>query len=857
MKITGFSMKKRDNILSLCVTICFVIFLNSYDVWATTEAVVEEVILNTSPSSIRIKLNIEAPYKVIQVDDREILIAFKDAWIGETIEYLGDQNSIINRVNGEMLAGDVAAFVINTKADIKSVKTNWIDSVQTLSVVIDGSVRNKSPEKKTRVVIEEPKVAVEAKKSVPAVNNRPKVKGRFEKPSPIMPNRISQNRISQKLSPTLHTVEPVKMGEFSGTTADILVKMTEDRCSSSRIFKKALELSKKEKWQKAFSMLDDYIVEKPSAQCLELSYFLRAYNYYRWSVKQNNGVDLLKGTDLLQQAITLFPESPYLPYAFASLGQLYLAMKNQPQAVGYFSFVLDSYKKYPGKPELLYEIGRIYADNEKLKDAIVKLDEVIKYYPESSVFQNSRIKYGEVLFKQKQFIKALKVLSDVVQKDPQKIYEKPDLLLCMGNAYYELGDHKEARKTLLKVYNLFPDLKKNDIILTKIGDSYAGGRHTDKAIAIYRLVTKQYPDTEGFIISSMRLADIYEDRAEKEKLYNMIIKDYPKNPLAHMSMMRMAGLQFDEGEFKKAITTVEKLLTMQPGALKYDALVLMSKSYMALYDRYFKDDDYPAVLTNYEVHKRRLDLFENKKILLLVGKSYLKAHLFEQAFDRLMITYKLYEQGEKRPPDLIYNLAMAMYELNRHDEALNMFKHYVRKFPKGPDVANAYFYMGKVRLAVNQYEKAIKNFKLAFKRSNDKKQKADILMDEADGYIGMREYKKAVQELINSIDLLASEPEKYKKGIFKAYKNMGDAYLAYNAYVKAAQAFSTAVGYADPVETAANMQFLTGDAYEKGDILEKAVAAFNEVVSTGDSFWGAIARERLRSIELSEKLSKT
>ena len=842
-------MKKEGVILFLCF-VAFVIVFKDSNVLSTEKVVVEEVTLGTKPSSIKIKLNADVPYKVIQVDDKEVLIALKNAWIEEEIEFPGGKDSLISRVNAQMLADDVVAFVVNTKNDVLNVKTSWIEQTQTLLVVFDGDDNSVSKDislsAKKVEIMEGQKVLIDPETHLPMLE-----KNIVKKP---LSERLSMAQ--QKKLPTLHSVVPIKQRIFSGDVSDMLVEMASDACSRARGFNKALILSREKMWQDAFSILDDYITENPSGRCTESAFFLRAYDYYQWCRKQKDDAVLLKGTDMLQEVITLFPKSPYLPYAFSALGQLYLAMGNKPQTVGYFDYVLDNYKEYHGKPELLYILGCIDFDKGKFKDSIEKFYDVIVNYPASVVFQDSRIKYGEALFKQKQFINALDVFKDVVEKDYPKIYDSPDLLLSMGNAYYELEDHEKAGETLLKVYNLFPDIENKDIILTKVGDSYAGAKHIDKAISIYRLVTLQYPDTEGFVLSSMRLADIYKDRSEKEKLYNMIIKDYPENPLALQSMIKIAMLQFDAGELKETIVTLETLLSMRPGILRYDALLLMSKAYEVLYEAEFEAGNYPAVLANYETHKRLIDHFENKRILLIVGKSYLEGHLFEQAFMKFMTSYKLYNRG-KRPSDLIYNLAVSMYELDRSDEAINMFKQYIRNFPKDVGIVKAYTYLGKIRLSLKQYKKAIENFKVAFEQSVVDKEKAYILIDEADGYVGLKQYKMASTGLVEAVKLLTLEPEKNKKKIFQAYKKMGDVYFAYNAYVKAAEAFSSATRYTALNEDVANMQFLTGNAYEKGKIIEKAVNAFNEVVLTGDSFWGSIAQERLQSIELAKTLSNT
>ena len=85
-----------------------------------------------------------------------------------------------------------------------------------------------------------------------------------------------------------------------------------------------------------------------------------------------------------------------------------------------------------------------------------------------------------------------------------------------------------------------------------------------------------------------------------------------------------------------------------------------------------------------------------------------------------------------------------------------------------------------------------------------------------------------------------------------AYKKLGNTYLRLTSYVQAADAFSMALNFSEGNREKANLGFLLGDAYQKGNIIQKAKEAFEQVTGNYDSVWARLARQRLTTLELAE-----
>ena len=55
----------------------------------------------------------------------------------------------------------------------------------------------------------------------------------------------------------------------------------------------------------------------------------------------------------------------------------------------------------------------------------------------------------------------------------------------------------------------------------------------------------------------------------------------------------------------------------------------------------------------------------------------------------------------------------------------------------------------------------------------------------------------------------------------------------------------------------ANLGFLLGDAYQKGNILPKAREAFEQVADRYNSVWARLARQRLTTLDLARTVSNS
>ncbi|MBF0302531.1 MAG: tetratricopeptide repeat protein [Desulfamplus sp.] len=852
---------------------------------------------------IRLQVTEKITGKVIMVDDREILIALKNIRPAEGMTHFYKSNDIIRKIELDVLPGNVLAIVVTGKRAFKSVSHNWDNSGLNLTVRFNGAEDNekiKSGNSKPERLHSEKRTSSKSKSSPQTKRadkssqptkkvKEPEVSSKSVTLTSMSDSKAVEPAVVKSESATVvskkELVKPKsnyvnssgdkktygtrknRLSDTAGDITDIVAAADLMSCNDNEL-KKAYMLIKQSDWQNAFDILDSYL-EKGGTECIEKADFLKAYTFYQ--ITQNSASNplnkksfeqLLKAESIFHNLIVNWPSSPLAPFAHSSLGLIYDKLDNGAASEGHFTIVLDNYKSYSGLPEVLYYLAKIYdakgdKDKEYNERAIENYREVFTNHSKSVYAVDAGVGLGKALFKKLHYIECRDILTSLVESNPEIVYDSPEVLRSLGEAEYALQNSVPARDNLTRVYNVFADITDKDMVMTKVGDTYFYEKNLDRAKAVYQFVMDKFPGTEGFLGSAMGLALCLKDRAKIEKIYNMVKLDFADHRLSKVAMMRLAELYNKNGEYEKCIQEIENLLATHPTGLRYDAVKLMQSAYESLFKEKLKSGEYPDVLKTYEGAKVLLDRLESREIFLSTGLAYLNAHLYEQAFNQLMESYKQYKQNE-RPPELLFGLGVAMDESGRRDDALNIFKAYTDRSETLPDRVQAYVRTGSILFDKGELTKAAKNFKNAYESSKDRVEKGNILSREAEVYQKLNDWKKVSELFEKAVTEYVSATGKNYDLISNSYKSLGKSYLEQRLFVKAVEAFSMALKISDTGGySSVDIVFMLGDAYQKANVLEKAKEAFEKVAGTDDSIWSRLAKERLTTLALAEKVSSS
>ncbi len=812
---------------------------------AAKPAVLKGVAVREDPLRILLSVSRKTPFKLIPVEKKEILMALKGVVQQENLKIEGGTPGNIANIAVETLHRDVVAVVVTGRQAFEDVTWHFDESGRYFAVALEsqtGQKKAKAVPDKQRAREDETKRPVQEKAADKAAV------------PPPGESADKQKKTASKEQKALYSHPERGESQYGGDISDILLKVDPGACETD-VLQDTVAMLKTEAYEQALKRLNS-TVENKSGPCMGQAHYLRAYAYFMHTSK-NDSSKLIKAEEYFQTAIVSFPESELTPFGFAAIGLIHVLLKNYALAEGYFTIVKEGYEAYPGRPEVLYHLALIYSREGYNEKALRYYRDIFETYPDNKYTVDAGIGLGKALFNERRYLDAKNILEYIVKENEQKIYAAPELLLTLGKAYFRLKKSTAARKTFMRVMNLFTDIRNRDLLMTRIADTYAMEDRIERARKMYRYVRENFPDSEGYIKSSIGLARYLEDREKREELYKMVKTRFTDSSYARVAMMRLAEIYESNEEYERCIKEIEDLLATHPRALRYEAVRLMQRAYELLFEKKLEKGEYTDIIRKYEAEYVRIDRFNSKKSALSIGLSYLEGHLYEQAFNHLLTAYKNYERNA-RPPELLFGMGVSMDETGRDSDALKVFNGFVKRFPKNAGRVEAYFRMGKIYLAEDRIEKAQNSFESAFEAAGrDHLAKGEVLLEKSRVYEKTGNWGQASRTLNRAVENVASASGSNYQMLSEIHRRLGKSYFEQELFIEAADSFDRALNFSQEESEAADLEFMMGDAYQKGNVLEKAKKVFEKVARRADSVWARLARQRLSTLELAEDVKNS
>lgn len=792
---------------------------------------IERIVLSADPLRIEIHLPGPVPFKVVQVDTHEVLIALRNLRHIDPVPQSGVAGLFMKSLSLAGLPQDVVGLTVKTAEPVKNIRAQWLEENRVLAVTLVGPEKSGPPA---------PLAAA------PEPLNEPPATASAAPPPPT----------GSKSRPRPSDAAAARF--VPGTLDALLDELDTAGCAAGPDIQQGVHLCRADRCHEAAARLAPSLAALPPDApgawdaCAEAGLFLRAYCLFKTQAS-GDAIARLEAAQGFQDAITLFPQSRFLPYALAALGTTAMAFNNFEEARGYFKLVIDRYPDYRGTPEALLGLGRVYVEKKNHSAAVAAFRKIIDRYPGSRPVAEAKMALGRTLYATNHLVEAIAVLSEIRADSPRQVFASPDLLVCLGNAYYQTGQLENASQTLAAAFNAFPDDDQNHILLTRIGDIYRDLGQTAKALPFYRLVRQRFPGTDGYLISSLREAEAVADGAEKEAIYRMIIAEYPENPLSNLAIVSLAEHFSSTGEDEKSIAAIRSFFDKYPRELNQEAAFIFQEAYRRVFERLAAADDYPGILARFEADRAILKKVESPDLFYVAGKAYLQARLYRQAAGALETAHDLY-LSSRRPPELAFELGAALQAAGNPARALPFLEAFLQKTPEAPHAAEANYRCGQILAADKAYGKALTRFQTALARASGQHDRGLVLMGIAEAYRGLKRLQPAAESLVKAINHLAAASDNPYETLFTAYRRLGEVYLGLGAFHKAADALEMALKFTDHPQNFPDLRFLLGETYQKGAAAEQARLAFREVAAGDDPFWARLAEEALRRLAIENKL---
>lgn len=825
-----------------------------------------------SGSVVLIRMTGHSAYRIIPIEDHQIMLALKDMDISETVfgrqVVLGD--SLLKWVDVRKKPSKVACVVIGTKKPNSQIQYEAKEGTNLLRV---------------------------------------EFRGQGDK---------SANALKHAGASTVHAGDaPDKQGHNIAEQSNRKLSLVKDGPAGrdTELFREAVRHYKGGQFDKAMANLEGIIQSYPKSRHLEPAHFLLAKSFHR-KFADDISKHLIDIVQHYQVAISRFPESEHVPKALLSMADCYFQAHQYYEAMTYYNLVLEKSEDEDLVPKAMFQRARVLAATKKPLVALQHFENLQKRYPKSSFAMKASLEMAKTLFDLKSFNRSLKILEAFLRSHPDAMYQDPQVLLYMGYNHYELGQLQEARQCLSEVVNLFPQLESTDLVLTRIADALREDGMEAKAIKMYDLVARTYPDSEGSAISLIRLAeqaerkevddsepDSTKEPGQKEsktarQIYQEIVERFPDSALAHVAMLKLGNLDKKTYHYEESIRVFKDLLAktkdkklkgqteraLQDAMLKYastegkkghhrksieilkellveyphtdyraEVKASLEKSLLIIFNKQEQEGRFENLVSYYEQSKGVVPFQDMPKVLLQLANAYKKLHLYGPAYSMYKVARRFYEDRDL-PADSLFGLAECALKDKKFDKALESARIFTSKYPGDHRVPEALYWMGQVLYKNHRYKESLKFLKAAATQMPESAIRVNILLAAAKSSNAIGDYDETAGSLQKAIDLLKKDKESSAQTLSSAYRELGETHVNRGERNKALAAFTKALESSPKGSRAYSLEFRVAQCYQWTKAMDKAEEMLSSIVASGDPFWSKVAQTQINEIGIQESM---
>ncbi len=698
------------------------------------------------------------------------------------------------------------------------------------------------------------------------IENPPKEKA-LEEVTPLRSETVDNQKDGADEKEAKHVFKKLNRSKEDDLTKtsleEKLTKMVEDDGKEdTSTYLKCLDTYKAKNWEGAIENLTRLIKKYPNGRYTEKAYFILAKSYDRLNTEFIS-VRHKEIKDHYEDAISQFPNSEYVPDAVFSIGNMYFNLKNYYEALGYYNLVLKKDKGSILRVKALTQKVKVLLLKNRKEDAMSALDEleaITSDFPNLSERIEAKIEKAKILYDMNKFNRSVKILNELNKENHDNIYKHPEISLYMGYNYYQLGENQKARENLYRYYNTCPERDINHLVLNQIGDTYRNEGLIEDAVKIYRIVLERYPNTDGAIISKIRLAEQQEDkdwieRTRKEmgtpkKIYENIVNDSDdkkdeKNPLIQLSMLKLGITYQKEKEYEKSLKVLKELFEKYPKtSLKKELTHALMVTIEGLLKKEMKNHKYINIINLYVKDEKIFSMVNAPELFLPVARAFVYINLDDMAIKLFKKADILLIDSEK-PADLLFLMGKYLFAQDNVEDALKRFDILIANHPYSKYASEAYQVRGSILLKQKQYNLAADAFVKALKYPVPKCKRARLLIEKAKALTGSNSKENALMAMKEVNDIK-------KDCDFTDYnidQELGDLYLSLGDVRKALNIFNQMIKTTKENPGKNSLKLKLAECYWRLNKKEDSLAMYNQIMSLNDPFWSNLAKERMDEIQ--------
>lgn len=561
-----------------------------------------------------------------------------------------------------------------------------------------------------------------------------------------------------------------------------------------------------------------------------------------------------------------FPQSPYVPQAYYSLGWSFFQEKKYDQARQTFARLISRFPNNQLVEDATLKVAECDYNALRIKDAIDDFQRLAAKYPKSAHSCEINFNIAESFYYLSKFDAAI----DYYQKALNPSCDdnlRLSAYTSEGWSYIKLGQFGEAQNTFKKAegFSKSKGLSAQDVLLGQANLSYEQ-TYYDVALLLFSDFIKDYPQSPHWPQGYLGRANVLYllKRYDEARLDYLKLSNQKDPDIFIKCRFGLGWCEFKLGHLSEAISRFQEVFDKTTDTeIKANSLIQMGDVYQeanqwddaaGMYERVkkifpgygmmdyvlyrqaialLKMGKVDSAFTNF---KNLQDDFSNSKYLedvdYYIGLIRFKKGDWKESGRRMTVYLKGLTRPSEFTPEANYILALSLLNQKEPDEALKVFQKILRLYPNDVEIAeNTDIGIAKCQFELGQDREAVKRFKLIIYKYPKTETEYQALLWLAQYYLKNSDADSAIGYYKAIIDDFSNHSQ-----IDQIHYELGQAYEMVGLSDKALEQYK-AIGNRDARLTA-KTRFAIAGIMSKDLDPSKAIAAYVNIIATSPEYAG-------------------
>ena len=549
-------------------------------------------------------------------------------------------------------------------------------------------------------------------------------------------------------------------------------------------------------------------------------------------------------------ALAAGPKSARAPVALYRCGLSYLAVVNLSRAEKSFREVLSSWPDSSVAPNSWLGLGQIHLRRNSQIEAIEAFRSALKFPMEKADQAFAHYQLGVAFYNAGIYKEAEEMLNMAVNEDPFLYIRNPGLLKTFGEVYFGRQKYDKSREYLLRYLNIQPDPVGRDLILAKIAETFLAEGDQATASRLYNYVRRDFPDSEGSFVSSIRLAELMEKDERKGidtaiNIYTELSEKNPPPALRNMVNLKLAGWQYKRGNYDKSMEFIDQVIRGKPDSSIYTETVALRDLVLTGWlKKAFSDKDYPLVIQVYDKYLPLFKALQSAELDAMAADGYAALKIHTAALE---ILERLISASKTKNDEWLFKAAQNALLSGEPDKAVQYCKQIQSASfdnRKSEILAGIYYRQGK-------YGDAVKSFAKVFLNDNDYQDVSfDSLMSYIKSLIELKKFEDALAIIQKAQPRMEKEAAESRIHICLLTSKCRQEIKQLEQAIESLEA---ALALTSDEEQTALINYEISRLYLALGQSDKATEKLNAILGTSFSFWKTAAQQQLDAIYMSKQ----